>query len=53
VEVNIDVVEVLLELNYLDVVDVHDLTAVASAVTRFVEDSAGAVTCNGITLNSW
>ncbi len=53
VEVNIDTVETLIELDYLSVESVHNLDAVASALSNFIEDSTEAVTGHGITLNSW
>lgn len=53
VEVSIDTVEALVNLDYLSVESVNNLEAVASALADFIEDSTGAVACNGVTLNSW
>lgn len=53
IEVQIDTVETLIELDYLNVDDVFDLDRVAAALARFVEDSISTVTCNEITLDAW
>lgn len=53
VEIGIEVVETLLEIDYLQVEDVGDLTAVATAVARFVEDMTESVTRHEITLDTW
>jgi hypothetical protein len=53
VEVGIDTVEALLELDYLCVEDIQDFSAVAEALSNFIESTTDAVACNGITLNDW
>jgi hypothetical protein len=53
VEVGIDTVEALLELDYLRVEDIQDFSAVAEALSNFIESTTDAVACNGITLSDW
>lgn len=53
VEVQIDTVETLIELDYLDVEHASDLEAVATSLARFIEDCTDSVTRNAITLDAW
>ena len=53
IEVHIDTVEVLIELDYLAVDEVHDIDAVQSALARFINDSTEAAACDGIMLDNW
>lgn len=53
IEVQIETVETLVELDYLEVEDAHDFERVAEALARFINDTTDAVTGNGITLDAW
>lgn len=53
IEVQIETVETLVELDYIEVEEAYDPSSVAEALGRFIEDTASAVTCHGITLDSW
>ena len=53
VEVEMDTVETLVELDYLNVEDVRNYDAVADAVSRFLVHATDSVTCNAITLDTW
>ena len=53
VEVSIDTVEILVELGYIDVEQTQDVQRVKEALARFIEETAQAVTRNGVTLDLW
>ena len=53
IEVSRDVIETLVEFNYLKVDEINDRCAIANALSQFVEEMSDDVTCNRITLDNW
>jgi hypothetical protein len=53
VEVSIDVAEVLIELDFLEVGELHNTDAVAKALEEFIADQAQSVTRDNLFILEW